>query len=86
MPENLPEIENILHSGALAYGKWGKEFEQAISDFTGAPHVATVNSYNAAVQIAFLTLGVGYEDDVITSPQSCLASNMPILSSGASVI
>jgi len=86
MPEKLPELVNILHSGALAYGKWGREFEQSISDFTGVPHVAIVNSYNAAVQIAFLTLGFGYGDDVITSPQSCLASNIPILSSGANVI
>lgn len=86
MPKQLPELENILHSGALAYGKWGREFEQSISDFTGAPNVATVNSYNAAVQLIFLTLGVGYGDEVITSPQSCLASNMPILSSGATVV
>lgn len=86
MPEKLPELENILHSGELAYGKWGRKFEQSISDFTGAPYVATVNSFNAAVQVAFLTLGVGQGDEVITSPQSCLASNMPILSSGATVI
>jgi len=86
MPKNLPELENILQSGQLAYGKWGKSFEQSISDFTNAPHVATVNSYNAAVQVALLVLGVGHGDDVITSPQSCLASNMPILSSGANVI
>ena len=86
MPDELPELDKILHSGALSYGKFGKEFEQSISDFTGAPYVAIVNSYNAAVQIAFLTFGIGNGDEVVTSPQSCLASNMPILSSGAKVV
>ena len=78
MPEELPEMNAILHSGALAYGKWGREFEKSLEAYTGAPHVAVVNSFNAAVQIALLTLGIGYDDEVITSPQSCLASNMPI--------
>ena len=86
MPEQLPEIETILHSGALAYGKWGRAFETSLITFTGAPHAAVVNSFNAAVQIALLTLGIGHGDEVITSPQSCLASNMPILSVGAKVV
>lgn len=86
MPEELPEMNAILHSGALAYGKWGREFEKSLETYTGAPHVAVVNSFNAAVQIALLTLGIGYDDEVITSPQSCLASNMPILSVGAKAV
>ena len=86
MPEELPEMNAILHSGALAYGKWGREFEKSLEAYTGAPHVAVVNSFNAAVQIALLTLGIGYDDEVITSPQSCLASNMPILSVGAKAV
>lgn len=24
VPRILPELDNILHSGALSYGKWGK--------------------------------------------------------------
>jgi len=24
MPLELPELEKILHSGALSYGKWGR--------------------------------------------------------------
>ena len=86
MPEELPEMNAILHSGALAYGKWGREFEKSLEAYTGAPHVAVVNSFNAAVQIALLALGIGYDDEVITSPQSCLASNMPILSVGAKAV
>ncbi len=86
MPEKLPEMEAILHSGALAYGKWGRKFEAMIAGYTGAPHVAVVNSYNAAVQIALKTLDIGAGDEVIASPQSCLASNMPILSVGAKTV
>ena len=30
MPE-LPQMDAILHSGALAYGKWGREFESLLA-------------------------------------------------------
>lgn len=29
MPESLSELDNILHSGALSYGKWGKSLNVA---------------------------------------------------------
>ena len=86
MPKELPEIGNILHSGALAYGKWGRLFEKMIADYVGIPYVVAVNSYNAAAQVALKTLGIGVGDEIITSPQSCLASNMPLLSCGAKVV
>ena len=36
MPEELPEMNAILHSGALAYGKWGREFEKSLEAYTGS--------------------------------------------------
>ena len=27
MPDELPCLEEILHSGALAYGKWGRSLK-----------------------------------------------------------
>mgnify|MGYP000557930401 FL=1 len=45
MSKNLPELESILHSGALSYGRWGKSFENKLRDFIGIENLLTTNSY-----------------------------------------
>ena len=82
MPKVLPEIERILYSGALAYGKWGHQFEKRLSSFIGVENLLSTNSYASAIQVALTALDLQYGDEVITSPMSCLASNMPLLTFG----
>ena len=48
MPDELPCLEEILHSGALAYGKWGRSFEDALQKYLHCLQVpVTVNSFTA---------------------------------------
>ncbi|MGE5629212.1 MAG: DegT/DnrJ/EryC1/StrS family aminotransferase [Solirubrobacterales bacterium] len=86
MPSELPELNTILHSGALAFGNHGKRFEQKLSSYVGAEYLTLVNSFNSAVLVTLLTLGVNSEDEVIASPMACLASNQPIMTIGAKVV
>ena len=86
MPTELPELNAILHSGALAYGKYGKEFEEKLSSFIGVNQLITVNSFNSAVLVALITIGIKPEDEVIASPMACLASNQPFVTMGARVV
>lgn len=87
MPEKLPLLNDILHSGALAYGKWGREFEGAIKNYVGCnEEVLVVNSFTAAIQVMLTTLGITPEDEIIASPQCCMASTAPIASFGAKVV
>ena len=86
MPEDLPELNAILHSGALAYGKYGKKFEKKLSAFIGSDQLITVNSFNSAVLVALITLGIKPEDEIIASPMACLASNQPFITMGTKVI
>lgn len=87
MPQLLPELDSILHSGSLAYGKWGRKFEEAITDFIGCDEKAlVVNSFSSTIQLVILTLGLKPGDEVIASPQSCLASTQPLVSSGLRVV
>ena len=87
MPQLLPELDGILHSGSLAYGKWGRKFEEAITDFIGCDEKAlVVNSFSSTIQLVILTLGLKPGDEVIASPQSCLASTQPLVSSGLKVV
>jgi perosamine synthetase len=86
MPEQLPELDDILHSGALSYGKWGHEFEKKLGELIGNPNTAVVNSFNSAMLVTLATLGIKADDEVIASPMSCLASNQPFASIGTKVI
>lgn len=86
MPAELPELDAILHSGALAYGKWGKLFEQKLGDYIGEPRITAVNSYNSAMLVALAVIGIKSGDEIIASPMSCLASNQPFATQGAKVV
>lgn len=85
MPAELPELDTILHSGALAYGKWGKEFEEKLRTFVGVENLLTTNTYAMSIQIALTVLGLRPGDEVISSPMSCLASNQPLNTFGLNV-
>lgn len=85
MPTELPELENILHAGALAYGEWGKEFESKLKEFVCAENLLSTNSFAMAIQIALTVLELKPGDEVIVSPMSCLASNQPLATYGLKV-
>ena len=85
MPAELPELDRILHSGALAYGKWGREFESKLKSFIGVDNLLTTNSFAMAIQIALTVLDLKPGDEVISSPMSCLASNQPLNTFGLKV-
>jgi len=86
MPSELPELKNILYSGALSYGEWGKKFEQKLKDFIGLPNIGVVNSFNSAMLVVLTTIDMKPGDEIIASPMSCLASNQPFASVRAKVI
>ncbi|MFA6142007.1 MAG: DegT/DnrJ/EryC1/StrS family aminotransferase [Candidatus Omnitrophota bacterium] len=86
MPAELPELNAILHSGALAYGEKGKQFEQKLSSFIGIEQLIIVNSFNSAVLVALSTLGIKSGDEIIASPMACLSSNQPPVTIGTKVI
>lgn len=85
MPE-LPELDNILHSGALAYGKWGREFEKRLAEYLGVKNVLLTNTYGLAWQVLFRTLGLEPDDEVIATPMSCLQSTMPMAQYGLKTV
>jgi dTDP-4-amino-4,6-dideoxygalactose transaminase len=87
MPQNVSsDINEILHSGQLGFGKYGKQFEQQLKDYIGCDYVLTVSSYNTAMLILLSTLNLQCGDEVIASPVSCLASNQPFAVKGLKVV
>ncbi len=81
MPE-LPELNNILHSGALAYGDYTRQFEQKLREFFRTPYLIVTTSFHLGISVVLTTLGIKPGDEVVASPMACLASTQPYLSYG----
>jgi dTDP-4-amino-4,6-dideoxygalactose transaminase len=84
MPD-VPLVDEILHSGQLAYGKYGREFERLLSEYIGVADLIVTNTFNMAILVSLSTLGIKAGDSVIVSPMACLASTQPLLSMGIRV-
>lgn len=82
---SLPFINEILQSGKLSYGKYGKEFEKSLSEFIGNPNIIVTNSFNMAILVVLSTLNITAGNEVIVSPMACLSSTQPLRSIGVKI-
>lgn len=78
-------VLSTLKSPFLTCGPKVKEFEQSICNYTGAQYCVAVANATAALHISMLALGVKQGDEVITSPNTFLASSNCILYAGGTV-
>jgi dTDP-4-amino-4,6-dideoxygalactose transaminase len=78
-------VEEVLYSGYIGQGRRVEDFEAALSNYLGAPHCCTVNSCTSAIHLALhlvKALGFPDRDEVLTTPLTCTATNLPILANG----
>jgi dTDP-4-amino-4,6-dideoxygalactose transaminase len=84
MPETATaEVIKILESGYIGQGPKVDEFEEGLKGLFSTPYPVTVNSCTSALQLALRLAGVEHGDEVISTPLTCTATNMPILAAGA---
>lgn len=74
----LPQIERVLRSGAYVGGEDIERLEVELAAFTGVRHAVVLNSGTDALLIGLAALGVGEGDEVITPPNSFVASTAVI--------
>ncbi len=87
MPKSVMKpLKEILFSGYIGEGPRVKEFEQKLAPWFGSENVLTLNSGTSAIQLALRLANVGYGDEVISTPMTCVATNEPILSIGAKIV
>jgi dTDP-4-amino-4,6-dideoxygalactose transaminase len=83
------EVEGVLEclrSGWLTTGPKTKQFEREFATYVGAKHALAVNSCTAALHLSLEALGVGPEDEVITSPMTFTATAAVIEHLGARTV
>lgn len=59
-------IDDVFVSGAFVRGPFVKKFEEELADYLGGKHAVGVGNGTDALQIAYMALGVGPGDEVIT--------------------
>lgn len=81
--ELLPIIDKVLLTGQWIGGEQVEEFERDASKQFGVQHAVSLNSGTDALISALVAVGVGPGDEVITPPNSFIASTASIVRVGA---
>jgi dTDP-4-amino-4,6-dideoxy-D-glucose/dTDP-4-amino-2,4-dideoxy-beta-L-xylose transaminase len=84
-PDAPAAVRDVLESGYIGQGPKVDEFERQLSEFMGSP-ILTVNSGTTALELALHLIGVGPGDEVISTPQTCSATNSAIAHCGATIV
>ncbi len=84
--ETIAAVADVLRSGWLTSGPKVKEFEAQLSSYFGGRPVRTFNSGTCTMEIALRIAGVGAGDEVITTPNSWVATANVIIETGATPV
>jgi perosamine synthetase len=80
------EIEavcSVLKSPNLSLGPKLGEFEEAFAKYIGVKRAVAVNSGTSGLYLAMLALGIGPDDEVITTPFTFIATSNTVIMAGA---
>ena len=87
MPESVREpLNNVLFSGFIGQGPKVEEFERVLSEYFENSNTLSLNSGTSAIHLALRLANIGPGDEVITTPMTCTATNMPIMATGAKMV
>jgi dTDP-4-amino-4,6-dideoxygalactose transaminase len=79
----LEAARRVLEQGSFILGEWVERFEQAFAERVEAAHAVGVGNGTDALVLALRALNIGPGDEVITAPNSFLASASGIALTGA---
>jgi dTDP-4-amino-4,6-dideoxygalactose transaminase len=84
--EILRAVEGVFRRGDFIGGEAVGKLEAELSAYLGIPHVVTLNSGTDALILAMKALDIGAGDEVITPPNSFVASTAAIIAVGATPV
>jgi dTDP-4-amino-4,6-dideoxygalactose transaminase len=84
--ELLPIVDRALATGQFVGGEPIESLERALVPICGAKHVVALNSGTDALIMGMAALGIGPGDEVITPPNSFVASTAAVVALGATPV
>ena len=84
--ETIAAVSNVLRSGWLTSGPNVRALEAQLSEYFGGRPVRTFNSGTCTMEIALRIAGIGSGDEVITTPNSWVATANVIIEVGATPV
>ena len=86
MPLSVDEpLLKVLHSGYVGQGPKAKEFEERLKLWTDNDYILSLNTGTSGLHLALKLAGVNSRSEVISTPMTCTATNLPILHTGARI-
>ncbi len=79
----LNAFETVLEDTQFVQGKTIEHFEQSIAEYCGTKGAVAVSSGTDALIVSLMALGIGYGDEVITTPFTFIATAEAISRVGA---
>jgi len=87
MPDGVHKALNkVIYSGFIGQGKYVDKFEKKLSSYFNNPNLLTVNAATSAIHLALRLCDVKNNDEVICTPMTCTATNMPVLIQGGKIV
>jgi dTDP-4-amino-4,6-dideoxygalactose transaminase len=84
--ELMPRIEAVLAGGMHVGGPEVEAFEREIAEYIGTRHAVALGSGTDALIFGMIAAGIGPGDEVITPPNSFVASTAAIVRTGATPV
>ena len=86
--EEADAVSKVLLSNEVNYwtGQEGRQFEKEFAAWVGCDYAVALANGTLALDVALKALGVGQDDEVITTPRTFLASASSIVTAGAKPI
>ena len=86
--EEIDEVKKVLASGLV--NSWAGSqtscFENEFSNYLNVKHAVAVSNGTVALTLAYMALGIGSGDEVITTPRTYIATSSTLLLLGAKPI
>ena len=77
--EAIDEVVDTLHSRFVGQGPRVERFEKEFCNLFGVRYAISLNSGTSALETAYDLIGLKEDDEVITTPLTCTATNLPLV-------
>lgn len=81
--DDIKAVVKVLRSDWLTQGPAIKQFEESLAEYCSAKYAVAVSTGTAALHLAYLAAGLKIGDEVITTPNTFVATSNMLLAVGA---